>query len=326
MPRRNLGPGALCAIRRGGSCREPRGKIARASAGLARFLVRPSRRSRALSPQADLVPQHPRVRRCGAGGFAADHDAAVSGALAHWENAPLKARWRWSCCSIRCRATSSAAPSASGPAIIWRSPPRTGRWRAASTGPCRRPGGCSSTCRSSTAKFWEDQRRGLELMLAIPPVPGRPGDGRMTRLHLEIIERFGRFPHRNAILGRPSTPEELAFLAECEHRFGQPTPEPRSIPPRTAPPSRVRRPATARNDSRRVPDRARLLHAGGGENMRHRVTRQLLLNVWIPPQIPFSASSNGFGERANGSPRDTLRERLCFAVSSISSLLPPAIR
>ena len=34
-----------------------------------------------------------------------------------------------------------------------------------------------------------------------------------ARLHLDIIARFGRFPHRNAILGRKSTPEELAFLA-----------------------------------------------------------------------------------------------------------------
>jgi uncharacterized protein (DUF924 family) len=32
--------------------------------------------------------------------------------------------------------------------------------------------------------------------------------------HREIIERFGRFPHRNAILGRESTPAELAFLKE----------------------------------------------------------------------------------------------------------------
>ncbi len=31
-------------------------------------------------------------------------------------------------------------------------------------------------------------------------------------LHQKIIERFGRFPHRNAILGRPSTPEEIEFL------------------------------------------------------------------------------------------------------------------
>jgi len=30
--------------------------------------------------------------------------------------------------------------------------------------------------------------------------------------HREIVRRFGRFPHRNAILGRASTPEELAFL------------------------------------------------------------------------------------------------------------------
>jgi uncharacterized protein (DUF924 family) len=31
--------------------------------------------------------------------------------------------------------------------------------------------------------------------------------------HRAIIERFGRYPHRNAILGRESTDEELAFLA-----------------------------------------------------------------------------------------------------------------
>lgn len=30
--------------------------------------------------------------------------------------------------------------------------------------------------------------------------------------HKEIIERFGRFPHRNSILGRESTPEEIEFL------------------------------------------------------------------------------------------------------------------
>jgi uncharacterized protein (DUF924 family) len=32
-------------------------------------------------------------------------------------------------------------------------------------------------------------------------------------LHRDIIARFGRFPHRNTILGRTSRPEELAFLA-----------------------------------------------------------------------------------------------------------------
>ncbi|OYO31649.1 DUF924 family protein [Janthinobacterium sp. PC23-8] len=32
--------------------------------------------------------------------------------------------------------------------------------------------------------------------------------------HQEVIARFGRFPHRNAILGRDSTPEEAAFLQQ----------------------------------------------------------------------------------------------------------------
>ena len=32
--------------------------------------------------------------------------------------------------------------------------------------------------------------------------------------HRDIVARFGRFPHRNAILGRPGTPEEEQFLAE----------------------------------------------------------------------------------------------------------------
>jgi uncharacterized protein (DUF924 family) len=34
--------------------------------------------------------------------------------------------------------------------------------------------------------------------------------------HRDIVHRFGRFPHRNAILGRPSTPDEQAWLASPE--------------------------------------------------------------------------------------------------------------
>jgi uncharacterized protein (DUF924 family) len=37
--------------------------------------------------------------------------------------------------------------------------------------------------------------------------------------HRNIVRRFGRFPHRNDLLGRPSTPEELAFLAEPGSSF-----------------------------------------------------------------------------------------------------------
>ncbi len=37
--------------------------------------------------------------------------------------------------------------------------------------------------------------------------------------HAAIVRRFGRYPHRNAILGRESTPEEIAFLREPGSRF-----------------------------------------------------------------------------------------------------------
>lgn len=38
--------------------------------------------------------------------------------------------------------------------------------------------------------------------------------------HRELIRRFGRFPHRNAILGRASTPEEIAYLSSDEAFLG----------------------------------------------------------------------------------------------------------
>jgi uncharacterized protein (DUF924 family) len=40
-----------------------------------------------------------------------------------------------------------------------------------------------------------------------------------AKRHHAVIERFGRFPHRNAILGLSSTPEERAFLQEPGSRF-----------------------------------------------------------------------------------------------------------
>ncbi len=45
-------------------------------------------------------------------------------------------------------------------------------------------------------------------------LPGLEDNLRFERQHLAILERFGRYPHRNAIVGRASTPQELAFLQE----------------------------------------------------------------------------------------------------------------
>ena len=60
-----------------------------------------------------------------------------------------------------------------------------------------------------------DQRRSVALSEALPRNPDRGGSlRRYGHPYIEVIERFGRFPHRNEILGRQSTPEEVAFLAK----------------------------------------------------------------------------------------------------------------
>lgn len=52
----------------------------------------------------------------------------------------------------------------------------------------------------------EDQNRGVLLFTAL----GDPGQLGYAKKHHDVIERFGRFPHRNAILGRAPRPDELA--------------------------------------------------------------------------------------------------------------------
>src|SRR6266478_6062253 len=60
-----------------------------------------------------------------------------------------------------------------------------------------------------------DQRRSVALFGTLPRNPDRRGSLRRYGCsYIEIIERFGRFPHRNEILGRPSTAAEIAFMAE----------------------------------------------------------------------------------------------------------------
>lgn len=60
-----------------------------------------------------------------------------------------------------------------------------------------------------------DQERSVALIRAL----GDPKTRDYAERHRAIITRFGRFPHRNAVLGRSSTPEELAFLSEPGSSF-----------------------------------------------------------------------------------------------------------
>jgi len=59
-----------------------------------------------------------------------------------------------------------------------------------------------------------DQERACELMR---PLGEDLHDWALR--HKAVIERFGRFPHRNAILGRASTPEEIEFLRQPGSSF-----------------------------------------------------------------------------------------------------------
>jgi uncharacterized protein (DUF924 family) len=70
-----------------------------------------------------------------------------------------------------------------------------------------------------------DQARSVALFRRLAEEQdGTARDGAIEQIqyalrHQEIIERFGRFPHRNLVLGRDSTPDELAFLDEPDSSF-----------------------------------------------------------------------------------------------------------
>ena len=55
--------------------------------------------------------------------------------------------------------------------------------------------------------------------LALFSPPGLEGSLAFEHKHRAILEKFGRYPHRNAILGRASTPEEVVFLNQPGSSF-----------------------------------------------------------------------------------------------------------
>jgi uncharacterized protein (DUF924 family) len=65
----------------------------------------------------------------------------------------------------------------------------------------------------------EDQRLSVELFRGLAGEMGSEDLLGYAVRHLEIIERFGRFPHRNEMLGRATTPEEAEFLRGPDSSF-----------------------------------------------------------------------------------------------------------
>lgn len=70
-----------------------------------------------------------------------------------------------------------------------------------------------------------DQERGLELMKALD----NPRTVEAALEHIAVIKRFGRFPHRNAALGRVSTPAESDYLKDGKS-WGQGAPAESAAP------------------------------------------------------------------------------------------------
>lgn len=58
------------------------------------------------------------------------------------------------------------------------------------------------------------QERCLELTAAMPQGKAENSPYHWSKKHYDVIKRFGRFPHRNAVLGRENTPAEAEYLAQ----------------------------------------------------------------------------------------------------------------
>lgn len=68
--------------------------------------------------------------------------------------------------------------------------------------------------------FMHSESRDIhEIAVKLFNVAGLEGNYKFELLHKEIIDRFGRYPHRNAALGRVSTAEELEFLLQPNSSF-----------------------------------------------------------------------------------------------------------
>jgi uncharacterized protein (DUF924 family) len=150
--------------------------------------------------------------------FRADYDCAAAGAYESWCDAPE------SCLALvllldqlprnlfrnspQAFATDAAALRAARGAIA--------RGYDQSVAPVRR---CFFYLPFEHSESLADQETAVRLYAALPEHPDKAPFVESERHHHEIIARFGRFPHRNAILGRPSTQEERDFLQQPGSAF-----------------------------------------------------------------------------------------------------------
>lgn len=64
-----------------------------------------------------------------------------------------------------------------------------------------------------------EQKKSVALFDSLKSDPNSQDAIAYAKKHFEVMQRFGRFPHRNEILNRKSTPEEIKFLQQPGSRF-----------------------------------------------------------------------------------------------------------
>jgi uncharacterized protein (DUF924 family) len=150
--------------------------------------------------------------------FLADHEAAAAGHLAAWMSAPDPCLALILLLDQLPRNLFRASPRAyrCDPAARQAASHAVGRGFDRSVAPVRR---WFFYLPFEHSEDLDDQRRGLELYASLPADKDRDLCLRAAQRHYDIIARFGRFPHRNEVLGRSSTAEEAAFLRETGSRF-----------------------------------------------------------------------------------------------------------
>jgi uncharacterized protein (DUF924 family) len=150
--------------------------------------------------------------------FLADHEAAAAGHLAAWLAAPdtslalillldqlPRNLFRGSASAYRCDADARAAATHAVDRGFDRAVAPVRRW--------------FFYLPFEHSEDLADQRRSLALYGSLPADNDRESCLRAAQQHYDIIARFGRFPHRNEVLGRMSTAAETAFLREPGSRF-----------------------------------------------------------------------------------------------------------
>jgi uncharacterized protein (DUF924 family) len=158
-------------------------------------------------PRAWFVKDETFDGRCRA--FEAEHHAAARGELAHWE---LDAEGALALILLLDQL----------PRNIWRRSPHAWATDSLAQGVAiraieRRFDAATDTFLRVFFYMPFEHAEDIELQEIAVRMVEPLRDAEFTRyavLHRDIIARFGRFPHRNAVLGRKSTPQELQFLAE----------------------------------------------------------------------------------------------------------------